>query len=350
MCMAEECTKSDPAYIDRIVKNLRESSRAIASKPNNFPEISMSHAEYINSVYVRTRIEIDGVFPNYADAVYPEGTNQYFIWKDSNFRIAWEYLRKSGTYIDQWKRIGECLSDWENFLLSEPINRVPDQIIDVFRSGSTLERYRTLKYLRKVEWNKKLARLNEEDGIHYKEAALRDYEQKTRKAFMIIDDDIPHFSERRHPIFCKHARRPELLWRKKFLAPPTDNYMDDLDIQSLEDGVAVFLRKDENLPAQIRDLIRMMPGYFSDLNDGVDDKYRFRDDLHSTYLSILSKIPKNFRLSGDLAQSVYPNIDPASAFKRLEKSVAAAAAIMDVYYINLACQPFRASTIRRYRQ
>lgn len=205
MCMAEECTKSDPTYIDRIVKNLRESSRAIASKPNKFPEISMSHAEYINSVYVRTRIEIEGVFSNYADAVYPEGTNQYFIWKDSNFRIAWEYLRKSGAYIDQWKRIGECLSDWENFLLSEPINRVPDQIIDIFRSGSTLDRYRTLKYLRKIACNKKLARLNEEDDIHYKEANLRDCEKKVRKAFMIIDEDIPHFSERRHPIFCKQA-------------------------------------------------------------------------------------------------------------------------------------------------
>lgn len=348
--MAEECTKSDPAYIDRIVNNLIESSRAIATKPSKFPEISMDHAEYIHSVYAKTRIEIEGSFSLYADAVYPEGTNQYFIWKDSNFRVAWEYLRKSGSYIDQWKRIGECLSDWESFLLSEPINRVPDQIIDVFRSGSTLERYRALKHLRKLEWNKKLARLREDDDIHYKEEDLRDCEQKTRKEFMIIDDDIPHFSERRHPIFCKHARRPELLWRKNFLLPPTDNHMDDLDIQSLEDGVAVFLRKDENLPAQIRELVRILPGYFSDLKDGIDDKYRFRDDLHSTYLSILSKIPKNSCLSGELAQAVYPNIDPTSAFKRLEKAVAAAAAIMDVYYINLACRPFRPSTIRRYRQ
>ncbi len=344
-----ECIKSDPVYIDRVVNNLKESARKIASRSQDFPEISMAHSEYIHEIYLDQRIIIENSFPSYIDAFYPENTNPYFIWKDSNARLAWEYLRKFYEYQTQWEWLGRDLSGWENFLSTEPINPVPDDIIDVFRFGSTFERYQALNYLRKIAWHEKLVGVSKRNNVHPYEASVRDTEQKIRKMFGISDEIIPHFSERRHPVFCGSAKSPDIIFKKKHLEVP-DILLDEFDMRALEDGIAVFIRKDEILSTQIKLLIKKLPGYFQNISDKRNGNYRFRDDLHATYIMILNNLPASHELNRDMARMIYPNIDPTSAFKRLEKAARAAVDIMEVYYVDLAYQQFRPSTLRRYRQ
>lgn len=349
MSLGVECAKSDLVYVARVVNNLKTSAKEIASNPVKYPEISLEHSDYIISNYMNIRNEIECSFPSYVNGFYPDGTNPYFIWKDSNARLAWEYLRKFYEYHYQWKYMEQNLSGWEEYLQTEPVNPVPSEIIDVFRNGSTLERYHALSYLRQVSWVKKMVWVSERKYIHPRESDVRNSEKTFGEMFNIYNRCIPHYSERRHPIFCDNAEPAEILWTKKRFKEP-NIILDEYDVRALGDGIAVFLRKDENLKMQIKLLLQKFPGYFNKESVGRESQFRFRDDLHLMYLKILNYLPDNHQISNEMARSIYPNIDPGSAFKRLEKAVKVAVDMVEVYYLDLAYQPFRPSALRRYRQ
>jgi hypothetical protein len=349
MSLGVECAKSDLVYVARVVDNLKTSAKDIANNPGKYPEISLGHSDYILSHYMKYRNEIEFSFPSFVNGFYPDGTNPYFIWKDSNARLAWEYLRKFYEYHHQWESLENNLSGWEEFLQTEPVNPVPSDIIDVFRNGSTLERYNALSYLRQVSWVKKLVWVGEREYIHPRESDVRNSERLFGEMFNIYDRYVPHYSERRHPIFFGNTEPAEILWTKERFQEP-NIILDENGTRVLGDGIAIFLKKDENPIVQIELLLKKLPGYFGKKSDNRESQFRFRDDLHIIYLKILNNLPENHHLSSEMAKTIYPKSDRHSAFKRLEKAVKVAISMTEVYYLDLAYQPFRPSALRRYRQ
>lgn len=349
MSIGVTCSVYKKEYIDRVVLNIKNSALKVSSDFNAMHDASLLHPNYVRNVYIKRRPDIESSFSDFSRGLYPASTCPYFIWKDSNFRISWEYLRRSSGYREAWHRLDQLLISFSE-VTGRKVFYQNDSIDDV--SGLNefiLSRYEIIDEIKDKSSRIGTEKLSMRMELSDLEAEILRIEEGLRHHFKIHDKNLPHYLEGRHPTFCGSARAPEVIFNKKAGEEPID-FIEDYGVDFHDEGIIVFLRRNEILSTQIDMLVEKMPRYFHYTKDEVRRNIRFRDDLHCIYIEILENLTRGHQINSELARKIYPTAESSSAVKRLEKAALAAKEFGEDLYIALAYQPFHKSTARKYRQ
>ena len=347
----------DYAYIDSIAYNIENAERKIKPSGKHRSAIDIAYDSYIYEHYIRERTNMARLIKS---GEYNESSlSPHFVWRHSHMQIAWEYLRRSLNYRDDFERYENAVSKFldvfielaksyarandctSNFVNGMENYGIPGRNYVSWYFFSTSEEVKRnpviLYFLNHQEIRSTLSSISEMSrqicakwGIH-EWFCPTSPTQKNQP--IIVDPQAP----------AVNASSIEIV--SIFKNGKWVHHRDILNKTPSSNSVIVSFSLERDLETQMRDahyrLERLSRQHGMIFPKIENHKYRENIKKHKDYFRIIDARNSNVTSAGEIASYVYPNDGLRAGADRVSKAAAVCDDLLTHRYIHIATMPFR---------